>query len=245
MKRLHWGYWLALGLLTALFLLVRLPAGIVGALVSSQSGGKLTFAAAEGTLWNGSAQPVLDGAALAERLSWSWQPKALLKGQLGYALTLDDGRALLGLGIGGIRLTEADLGLAATPLFLLDERTRNYGLSGQLRLSTAEFRWQGGKGEGQLNLDWRGAASSLAPSISPLGDYRLTLAPAGEAWHVQLATLGGQLQLNGGGELRAGQGLSMEVGLRAAAGAEAALAPFLNQVGPGDPAAERRLRFSL
>ncbi|GAB3258325.1 type II secretion system protein N [Chitinimonas naiadis] len=245
MKRLAWYWWLALALLTLIFLLLRLPASLLGSVLASQTGDKLTLAAAEGSIWQGSAQPVLQGKALAERVSWSWQPAGLLRGKLGYQLKLDDGSAQLALGLRSLELREANFGLAAAPLLQLDQRSRGYGLSGQFHLSTGRFLWQAGKPEGQLLLDWRNAASSLVPGVQPLGDYRATVTPAGERWQVQLSTLNGQLQLNGQGNWDARQGLQAEVGLKAANGAEALLAPFLNQVGAGSPESERKLRFNF
>lgn len=245
MRRLTWPWWLALVLLIIVFALIRLPASMVGSLISAQSAGKFNLAGAQGSIWQGSAQPVLDGEALAEQLSWQWRPKDLLQARLGYDIRLDAGQAALSLGLGEISLRQFDLALAAAPLFKLSEKTRNYGLSGQLRLSGQEMHLRGGKPEGQLSLDWLGASSSLAPAVRPLGDYRLNALPAGSGWQLQLSTLSGQLQLNGNGNWQAAQGLQAEVALQAAPGAASALAPFLSQVGAGAPEAERRLRFSL
>lgn len=245
MRRLGTFWWVALALLTLLFLLLRLPASLLGSVLESQTAGQLKLAAAEGTIWQGSAQPVLQGNALAERLSWRWQPKVLLQGKLGYQLKLDQGGALLNIGLRSLELLDANLGLPAAPLLQLDARSKPYGLAGQLQLSTGRFLWKAGKPEGQLILDWRNAASSLVPAVQPLGDYRATLSPAGEHWQMQLSTLSGPLQLNGQGNWDAKQGLQAEIGLKAANGSEGLLAPFLNQVGAGSPDSERRLRFNF
>ncbi|QDQ26020.1 type II secretion system protein N [Chitinimonas arctica] len=243
MKRLTWPWWVALVLLTLLFLVLRLPASILGMVVAAQTDGKLQLAASQGSLWQGSAQPILQDAALAERLEWAWQPAGLLRGKLGYAIKLDGGQALLSFGLGGLELREADLTFAAGPLLRLDARTRAYGLTGQLRVASPELHWKDGKPVGQLSVDWLGATSTLVPSLNPLGDYRATLVPAGDGWRLQLATLAGVLQLNGGGDWQAKQGLRGEVSLKAAPGAEAQLAPFLGQIGPGGPDAARTIKF--
>jgi len=245
MRRLGTLWWVVLAILILIFLLLRLPASLLGSVLEGQSGGKLQLVAAEGTIWQGSAQPVLQGAALAERLSWNWQPRALLQGKLGYQIKLDQGSALLNVGLRSLELRDANLGLPAAPLLQLDNRSKAYGLAGQLQLSTGRFVWQAGKPEGQLLLDWRNAASSLVPAVQPLGDYRATLSPAGERWQLQLTTLGGPLQLSGQGSWDAKQGLQAEVGLKAANGSEGLLAPFLSQVGAGAPDSERRLRFNF
>ncbi|MEH6460403.1 type II secretion system protein N [Chitinimonas sp. JJ19] len=244
MKRLSWHWWLLLTLLTTAFLILRLPATVMGSIIAAQTKDKLQLAGAQGSLWHGSAQPLLQGAALGERLDWAWQPKALLKGRLAYQITLDGGQGIVSMGWGGLAVQEANLAVAAAPVFQLDKGVKPYGLSGQLRLASPELRYQAGKPTGTLTLDWLGANSSLAPMVSPLGDYRLTLSPAGEGLRIQLSTLGGRLQLNGGGHWEASQGLAAEVGLQASPGSEAVLSPFLNQVGQGNPGGERMLRFN-
>ncbi|PHV12151.1 type II secretion system protein N [Chitinimonas sp. BJB300] len=245
MRRLHWSWWLALSLLTLLFIFVRLPASVFGSIIAAKTGDKFVLAGTSGSIWQGTGQPVVEGQALAEQLTWQWRPKDLLKASLGYDLKLDAGQAQLNIGLGGISLRNADLTVAASPLFKLAERTRAYGLTGQLRLATAEMHWPTPQAESQLSIDWRGAGSSLAPSVPVLGDYRIGLTPSGKAWQLQLSTLNGQLVLNGSGKWQASEGLAADITLQAAPGSGPALVPFLNQVGAGSPEAERRLRFNF
>ncbi|MGQ5524209.1 type II secretion system protein N [Chitinimonas sp. PSY-7] len=245
MKRLSWVWWVALLLLTLLFMVVRLPASLVSTIIAAQTGNKFTLAGTSGSIWQGAGQPVVDGQALAEQLTWQWRPADLLKASIGYDLKLDTGQAQLNLGPKDISLRNADLTIAASPLFKLAERTRAYGLTGQLRLATTELHWPTKQSEGQLSVDWRGAGSSLAPTMPVLGDYRANLSPAGNAWQIQLSTLSGQLLLNGSGNWQASQGLTAEVTLQASPGSAPALAPFLNQIGDGSPETPRRLQFNL
>ncbi|WP_269532558.1 type II secretion system protein N [Chitinimonas sp. BJYL2] len=245
MRRLSWRWWLGLAFLLVGFALVRLPAGMLAMVVSSQTEGQLTLVNAAGSLWHGSAQPVIKGQALADRLSWSWQPKALLRGQLVYLVRLGTGQGMLTLGWRRLALQDAHLGIAASPVFQLDQRLAGFGLGGQLWLNTTAFEWQAGQPNGSLQIEWRDAASSLTPNLQALGSYQLALVPAGKAWQLSLGTTAGRLLLNGQGSWQPAEGLTAEVGLRAAPGAEAALAPFLSQVGQGEPGTERRLRFNF
>lgn len=245
MTSLNWKWWLSLSVLSGIALVLSLPASVLGSVLSMETNGKFKLVASEGTLWNGQGQPTIGDAALGERISWTWQPKALLKGKLAFDLQLDNGHAKLILGLSSAELQDADLTIAATPLFQLDQRGRAYGLSGQLRLASPNFHYQAGKPAGLLTLDWLNAASSLVPAVNPLGTYRTTLTPAKDGWHLQVASLDGALQINGGGDWQDAQGFSMDIGLRANAGAETALAPFLNQIGAGEANAERRLRFNF
>jgi general secretion pathway protein N len=245
MKRATLATGLLIGVATLLFLPLRLPAALLGTLLTSQTDGRLSLAATEGTIWHGSAQPLLGGEALAERMAWDIQPAELLHGRLVYQLALDDGSARLSLGAGGTAISNVNLSVPAAPLFKLDERTRGYALTGQLHLVSPSLRWAKGQPDGAMQLDWRGAGSSLAPALNPLGDYQLTATPAGDGWHLQFNTLAGSLQINGAGDWQASRGLNVDVGLKAAPGTEASLTALLSRMGPGAPNAERRLRFNF
>ncbi|MBV8467595.1 MAG: type II secretion system protein N [Burkholderiales bacterium] len=245
MNRISRLQYLLLALLIVLFLILRTPASIFGAIVSGATGGQIRLAAASGSLWRGSAQPLLYDHALGEQMQWAWQPRELLHGRLSYELHLDGGQANVAFGLHDLMLSQVNLNLAADPIFALDERSRTYGLTGQLHLSTDGFRLRNNMPDGTLTIDWHNAGSSLAPSVDPLGDYRLTATAGDKAWDLHLNTLTGRLVLNGNGKWSASEGLSTEISLRAAPGSEAALFPFLSRVGPGAPDAERRLPLRL
>jgi len=244
MRKLGWIEWTLLVILLLAFLVVRLPAGLLSTLLASETQGQFRFAAASGTLWHGSGQPLLNGAALGEQLQWDWLPAELLHGRLGYAIQMDGGSAHLAARPGDITLLDTNLSVPAAPLLALDNRMKGYALTGQLHVASPSLRWHNNTAEGGLTLDWQGAGTGLAPSVDPLGDYRLAFTPVGKAWQLQLTTLSGRLQINGGGMLSATDGLKMDLSLKAGQGAETALAPFLSRIGPGNPDAERRLSFS-
>lgn len=237
---------LLLGIATLVFLPLRLPATVLGALIASQTQGKVTLAAAEGSFWHGSAQPLVGGEAIAERLNWDIHAAELLRGRLVYDLRLDGGGAELSVGKGGLTLSHADLTVAGAPLFKLDERMRSYALDGQLHLASPSLHWAAGsQPQGALSLDWRGAGSNLTPAMNPLGDYHVDATPAGAGWHLQFSTLGGSLQINGGGDWDATRGLTVDLGLKPSPGTETALGVLLSRIGPGAPDAERRLQFNF
>jgi general secretion pathway protein N len=169
----------------------------------------------------------------------------LLRGKLAYDLLLDNGAAHLSLGAGGTVLTDVNLSVPAAPLFKLDERTKSYALTGQLQLTSPSLRLAHGHPEGAMTLGWHAAGSSLAPALNPLGDYQVSATPAGEGWQLQFATLSGSLQINGSGNWQASRGLDVDVGLRAAPGAEASLTTLLSRIAPGAPNTERRLKFNF
>lgn len=245
MKSIRLSTWLLIGLAIVVFLPLRIPASVLGAIVASETKGVVTLAAADGTFWQGSAQPLVDGEAVAERLQWKVKPIELLHGRLEFDLTLDDGSAHLTMGKGGLLLSNADLTVAGGPLFKLSDRTKAYALNGQLHLASPSLHFADGQPAGTLALDWRGAGSGLAPATNPLGDYHIDATPSGQGWHLQFSTLSGALLINGGGDWNANRGLTVDLSLKAAQGAEASLNTLLSQMGPGTAGGERRLQFNF
>lgn len=244
MNRLGKRWYLLLALFLLAFLLVRLPASLAAALVAAKSEGKVKMAAVTGTLWHGQGQLVLGDAAIWQSLQWDWQAADLLHGALGFAIGADGGHAKLRLQPTAVEIDDLDMSAPATPVLKLDPRAAGYGLSGRLHLATPQLRI-GSKPAGSIAFEWQQASSQRIPVPSQLGDYRVTATPDGEAWKVQLTTLSGPFQLTGNGEWRMASGLAAEVAARAAPGNEMALAPLLNQMGPGEPQQERRMRFNF
>lgn len=248
--------WLLAGVACGLglTLLMCLPAAWVAQWVASASAGRLQLAEAQGTLWQGSAIPVLTGGpgsrdamALPSRLDWRL---SLFGWGLRLALAQDccvaPGVVLEwqpGWGRHTLRLRHHQAGLAplgqwpAAWLEGLGAPWNTVKPGGQLRLSSHDLAleltadsWQL---HGQLNLELMATTSRLSP-VQPLGSYRLTLAAkaAGQprSAQVQLNTLDGALQLSGSGEwLLRGPRFRGEA--RAAAGHEAALTSLLNLIG--------------
>jgi general secretion pathway protein N len=225
-------------------MVVRLPASVLAAFLPERPGVRIALADAQGSLWQGSGQLTLNGEVLIDRLQWTWQPAALLKGRFGIALETDVGHARIGLAPGRIVIEDVDLSLPVAPLAQLDQRITPYGLGGQLRVATPSLTL-GAAPAGQLSVDWQGAASTLVPALPSFGDYRLNLQPQGDAWALQASTLGGALQLSGQGRWRAAEGLDASVTLQAAPGSENVVAPLLLRMGPGAPNAPRSFKFNF
>lgn len=244
MKSLPLSAYISFALLGAIALVAQTPATVVAAIVAQQSGGKLRLHASEGTLWRGQGQLALGDSGIWQAFGWEWQARDLLRGKLGFALRADGGRGKVQIGWSSIDFSDIDLSTHAAPFAKLDPRSASYGLSGLLRLTTTKFHL-GKQAEGGLTLEWQRAASQKVPVPAELGNYRATFAPQGNAWKVQLATLNGALQLNGNGTWHSKDGLAADIIARAAPGNELALAPLLNQIGPGTPEQERRMKFNF
>lgn len=229
-------------------LLSQLPAAWLASAVHTATEGRFQLAEAEGTLWNGSALPVLtggpgsrDAALLPSRLSWQLRPvwfglslavsqpccmaqAVALRWEPGWNSTrisvLPQGELI---GVWSAALLE---GLGA-PFNTLKP-------GGQLRLSSKALSLHstGGawrlSGEAELQLL---QTSSRLSTVSPLGSYRITLTGLDQQPSaIALRTLDGALQLQGQGELRP-RGLYFRGHARAAPGQEPALNNLLNIIG--------------
>lgn len=250
--------WLALvGVVVglALALLVWAPASWLAARVAQATGERLQLSQAEGTLWRGSAWPVLtggpgsrDAVALPARLVWRVSPiwpgvrvtltqscclaqPLVLEWRAGWrGWTLDvlpaAGAAQAPRGAWPAAMLE---GLGA-PLNTLQPR-------GTLQLSVPMLHGEVRAGAAPV---WRGSArielldlSTLLSTTRPLGSYRVQLTPGhgpGGSTAVALSTLRGALRLTGQGHWDA-RGLHFRGQATAAPGHEVALAHLLNIIG--------------
>ena len=247
------GRWaLAGALLGALVGLVAFaPAAWLAGAVSAASGGQLLLTDARGTVWSGSALPVLtggpgsrDASALPGRLEWtlSWRG-------LGAALRVrqacclqGDVRALIRPGLGRLSLQllpgpSPSLGQwPAAWLAGLGTPWNTLQLGGTLRLSSPGLtvEWVQGRVRftGEASLDVAGASSRVV-TLDTLGSYRLLLrgdAASGDAASLMLVTIDGALRLSGQGQWTS-NGLRFRGEAQAADGSEAALNNLLNIIG--------------
>jgi general secretion pathway protein N len=254
--------WAWVGALVGLLLglIAFAPATWLTAAVANASEQHLLLADARGTVWSGSAVPVLtggagsrDASALPGRLQWTVRPRGL-----GFELLLRqqcclDGEVALRLRPGLGRLW-AELVPADGPQASSLEAMRPIGhwpaawlaglgtpwntlmLGGELRLSAQSLSVERVQGRTRLSgaarLDLLGASSRLA-TLDPLGDYRVGLqgdAAGGDTVGLTLSTLSGALLLDGNGQWGAG-GVRFRGQASAAEGFEAALNNLLNIIG--------------
>lgn len=256
----RWGWaGVALGSLAAL--IVFMPAPWVADLVGQASHGRLQLIEAQGTLWHGSALPMLAGPAgsrdasvLPSRLHWSLRPQ-----WLGVRLRLQQDCCIpepltvsWQTGWQHQRLSVArDDDAQGRPQVLghwsaawfegLGAPFNTLRPGGSLQLSghdlVLESSPQGWQLLGQAQFELLQITSRLS-SIAPLGSYRVALSPQGRAWRLELSTLSGALELSGHGELGP-DGLKLRGQARAAEGAEAALNNLLNIIGKREGAISR------
>ena len=231
------------------------PATWLAQAVASASGERLLLSDARGTVWSGSAVPVLaggpgsrDATALPGRLAWTiglagagFEIRATQACCLNGTVAL---RVSPGLSQWKVALVpppgwvgqwpSAWLGGLGTPWNTLQ-------LGGTLRLLSPNFsvEWTAGRWrvEGQADIELVNASSRLS-TLEALGSYRLRVVgdPAnGGQPQLSLSTLGGALQLSGAGSIGPG-GMRFRGEARAQQADETALANLLNIIGRRDGA---------
>ncbi|MBB1162586.1 type II secretion system protein N [Aquariibacter albus] len=249
----RWG--LAGALLGGLLALIaQAPATWLGDALARASGERLRLDAASGTVWQGSAVPVLSGgpgsrdaSALPDRLHWHlrWSGGPVL--DLAQACCIEAGTRLrLGGGWDRLRLSleppparaaetapelarwpAAWLSGLGTPWNTLQAGGRLTLRSQALGLDWSRAGWQL---EGVAVLGLQDLSARLSP-LPRLGSYELQLAGEGPGRaRLSLSTREGALQLRGDGHLGA-RGLRFRGEAEAAPGEEAALANLLNIIG--------------
>ncbi len=249
---------LLVGLLsTALAALVELPAALLRYPLADVCGTRCRLAGSEGTLWQGSSDlyfrdSVAEPWQIAERLSWRFDPAALLRGRL--ALALDQGSSAGGVaavrmevGLNGVELAIRKFSLpAGLVLSSLGRGVPTSGWGGRLSAEGSRMNadFSGGwHGDGVLR--WSAARTSLLENIV-LGDYRLAWARAPkDALRGELSSEQASLQITGNIAV-AGDGSLRFTGTAEAEKAQRArLEKYLRAVGTPMPDAPGKYRLNL
>jgi general secretion pathway protein N len=232
-------------------LIAFVPAGWLATRVDAASGGRLLLTDARGTVWSGSALPVLtggagsrDAAALPDRLHW----------RLGLAGFVPELRLRQACCLRGEVRIRVKPGWGSVTVNVLPHDSTTLGqwpagvlaglgtpwntmqMGGVLRLTSSGLTIESVQGRlrfsGDAALDVAHASSRVS-TLDELGSYRLTLkgdAASGQAAQVSLITVDGALQLSGTGQWT-GNGLRFRGQASAEPGSEAALNNLLNIIG--------------
>lgn len=213
MKKPVW-WALALGFVFLVSFLIHLPAMLVVRVLPTQ----ITLAGVNGSVWHGSASALgIDGIVAQEKLSWHFQPSALLRGNLAWQLDGEHGGqpgTLLALiGLRQRALENIKLSLPLEPLTRFNPTIAGVRLSGVLHVESARLS----QGEAiKLNARLERVSSAMAAEATLLGSYQLTAeADAAGAGTLQVSPLGGPLQITGGGSFaRTNQAVDMNLRLK-------------------------------
>ncbi len=201
-----------LGALVSLVLFA--PAAWLSHAVHIGTDGRVVLAGAQGSVWSGSAQLLLtggkgsaDAASLPGRVDWKLRP-SWNGARIALNLPCCAEQAVRlavkpGWPMSVLEISPARVNLPAPWLTGLGAPWNTLDPQGQLTLNSQalQVQWAAGRTrlEGQLTLDMFAMSSRLA-TLSPLGDYRLTVA-GGDVPTLALQTLHGALQLSGSGQV--------------------------------------------
>lgn len=226
----------------------NIPAAWLAHAVAVATSQRLLLADARGTLWSGSARPVLtggpqsrDASALPGRLEWSLalrsygfemkaQHACCLNGTVAVQVRPGIGKIGFalppGLGWVGQWPTSWLTGLG-TPWNTLRLGGAVRLISPGMRLETVQGRW---RIDGRADVELLGVSSRMT-TLNTLGNYRMSVSGVqGGTPRLQLSTQDGALKLSGEGSLGP-SGLSFRGEARAEAADEPALNNLLNIIG--------------
>lgn len=235
MKRLILTLAIALAFLAALVALA--PATWLDAALQRASGKIVGLAEARGSVWRGSGviQAILPSGKVEtlESVRWTVDPWALLTARLHVTMLSErDGKPVLDATFAPTSVAIAELRLEAPADLLgaISPTLREAGASGHLSLRASGVRLDGQSSAGAGELLWTDAGSSLT-SVHPLGTYLINLNGTGRGVAFTIATLGGALNLKGGGQWQPGQPLAFDASATPAADQSRQLAPLLRIIG--------------
>jgi hypothetical protein len=214
MKRLLLIFLAVLAFLVTLLVLASptwLDAGL-----QRNSRGLVGLAEAKGSLWRGTGviQAILPSGQVEtlEAVRWTIDPWALLTARLHLAMLSErDGKPVLDalFSPGGVSIAELRLEAPAAMLGALSPTLRAATVTGRISLQASGVRFDKETTVGSGVLLWHDAGSSLT-SVYPLGSYLVNMKGAGAGVEFTLTSLGGALNLAGGGQWQPDKPLSFQ-----------------------------------
>jgi general secretion pathway protein N len=191
------------------FLLATLPAAWLGYALERASGGALALGDPRGTVWKGRGALAVrssSGFRGVADIEWRCNPLSIFSGRLSVALSGTtpgaDLKANVGVGLKSVRLQNVE---ARIPVTLLEQAVPIVSIwkpQGRVRLSADSFEIGPGNVRGAATAEWSEAGLS---GVARIGDYRLQVTGTGDRAAVKLATLRGDLRINGDGGWSAAQ----------------------------------------
>ena len=239
MKKIGWRAFALFAIAFIITLIVAAPATLLARLVEGSSNGQFALANASGTVWQGSATPVIrqrSGNFLAlEKLHWDIALLPLFTGKIITRMRWDNVEQGLPMvatvSLDQIELRNAVIPLQAVILGELSPMLQPVQLSGKIQIKSDQFTFSKSGINGNAIADWTNAGSVLS-SVNPLGSYRINLAGAGGQLDVTLMTTSGVLLLEGKGNFTRNQGLKFQATARATADSKGSLDELLRNFGP-------------
>jgi general secretion pathway protein N len=231
--------WLLLSTAYIVALLITAPASVLSRALDVASHGRIELANTQGTIWNGTANPILHqgsgGLIPLSLLHWNFAPFALLTGKLSVQLNWGNEQQTIPMKV-VVSIDQIELQHTYVPLpaILLDEASdflKPAALRGQIILKSDSLSISRQGLKGTATADWLNA-SSLLSSISPLGNYHFAFSSSTSGLDLTLSTTNGALLLAGQGHFSSTAGLDFRGTAQAANGQQEALRELLSHLGP-------------
>jgi len=182
-------------------LVAFMPATLVDRELNAATGGKLRFADATGTLWDGRGVLMAPGSAWRAPLAFSIAPADVVRGMRQVALHPVDGgttpRGVIDVTRDGIRLRDVAIDVPAAAL-LTALPTRGLAVvGGTLSATSGVFIWSAADKSGSIEARWRGARLVVADTVADLGNVDLALSPRDGRLNGRLTNTGGDVRIDG------------------------------------------------
>jgi general secretion pathway protein N len=251
--------WTGAGLGLALAFITQAPAHWLTHAIEQANGERVLLPDAQGTVWNGSAQWVLNegplNIATSTNLARPASTTALptrVTWQLGPRIDFSNFRLAMSAKVASACCTPQPVRVDVSPLWRgvrvqVSDHTSNWPASwliglgapwntvqpeGQMQLQTTQLQWTQQAGQERLQGQAELQMQQLSTRLStlrPLGSYRVRV-QGGDTIALTLDTLEGSLRLQGNGQLQNGH-VRFNGEASAAPDAEAALSNLLNILG--------------
>jgi general secretion pathway protein N len=220
-------------------LILSAPASMLNIALEYASNGRIELANTKGTIWSGTASPVLHqrdgGLIILNTLHWDISAFALIKLKINAQLNWDDEQQVQPMNV-NVSFDQIELQHTYLPLpaILLDEASdflKPAELRGKIILRGDALLINKQGVHGTATADWLNASSSLS-NISPLGNYHFIFSSSSAGLDINLSTTSGALILAGKGQFLPTTGLEFNGTAQAAKGNEEALRELLSHLGP-------------
>jgi len=216
------------------------PASLMDSWIGRASNGAVALANPSGTIWSGSATPVLNfkqGAPMPlDRMEWAISFRHILSGnivlQLRESASPQMPPAEVYFGMRQLELRNIAMDLPAAAMGELNPLLQAMRFQGQVTISTTDLVLQrNGSVTGNMAANWQMAGAALSP-VNPFGNYRFDLVGKGDKIEISLSTLSGDLQLNGQGEWLTSGKLTFQTTAKAVGAGKEAFSEMLHHLGP-------------
>jgi general secretion pathway protein N len=221
-------------------LIVTAPATLLDAWVGRATNGAVGLSNPAGTIWSGSATPVLNFRQSAPlplaRMDWDISFRSIFSG--GILLRLRENGAPLKppaeiyFGLGQVELRNFAVELPAAAMGELDPMLQAMRFQGQVEIAAGNLVLRrDGTVMGNVAANWQGAGSAMSP-VNPFGSYHFDLAGQGDHVQISLGTLSGGLQLSGQGTWLTSGKLSFQASASASGPGKEMFSEMLHHLGP-------------